>query len=64
MEEDFENFYKIKNWELAEELADEERQREIKKLQDIKNFNQVWAQDIKIKEIQNEINRNLKNFNT
>jgi len=25
--------------------------REIKKLKDIKNFNEVWAQDIKIKEL-------------
>lgn len=59
-----EKFHWQENQKLVEDLEEEQRQKGIKKLKDIKNYNNVWDQDIKIKEIQQEINKNIKNFSS
>ncbi len=63
LEKEHKAFMKRENDKLVEALEEEKRQKELKKIQNIKEFNEVWASDIKIKEMQDQIDENLRTFN-
>ena len=56
------DFMKEQTDKLVTSLREDQLKDEIKKQQDIQDFSQVWGKDIKIKEMQNEIDKNLREF--